>query len=83
MGVLQKVIAILIIDEYNAKSSSSLINVQTLHNIRKPIFDRVIIGYLNINSLRNKIKSLTAQITGNVYILTILETKLKKSFPEG
>lgn len=81
MGVLQKVIAILIIDEY--KSSSSLINVQSLHNIHKPNFDRVIIGYLNINSLRNKIKSLTAQITGNVYILTILETKLKKSFPEG
>ena len=38
---------------------------------------------ININSLRNKFDSLIEQITGNIDILMILETKLDSSFPTG
>ena len=43
--------------------------------------NRIIIGYLNMNSLRNKFESLQEQINGNVDILFISETKLDNSFP--
>ena len=45
--------------------------------------NRIILGHLNINSLRNKFESLQEQIIGNVDILLISETKLDNSFPNG
>ena len=45
--------------------------------------NKLIIGQLNINFLRNKFDCLVQQITGNVDILVILETKLDNSFPMG
>ena len=42
--------------------------------------NRSIIGHLNINSLRHKLESLQEQISENVDILLILETKLDKVF---
>ena len=39
------------------------------------------IAHLNINSLRNKFDLLANQITGNVDVLVISETKLDASFP--
>ena len=45
--------------------------------------NRIIIGQLNINPLRNIFESLPEQINGNVDILLILETKLDNSFPNG
>jgi exonuclease III len=44
--------------------------------------NRLILGHLNINSLRNKKDLLSEQIKGNVDILLLSETKLDKSFPE-
>ena len=45
--------------------------------------NRIIIGHLNIDSLKNKFESLQEQINGNVDILLILEAKLDDSFPNG
>ena len=45
--------------------------------------NRIIIGQLNINSLRNKYGPLHALIRGNVDILVITETKLDESFPNS
>ena len=41
----------------------------------------MIIGQLNINSLTNKFKSLVQQVTGNIDVLMVSETKLDNSFP--
>ena len=45
--------------------------------------NRIIIGHLNIDSLKNKFESLQEQINGNVDILLISEAKLDDSFPNG
>ena len=42
---------------------------------------KLIIGQLNINSLRNKFDLVTYQIKDNVDILMITETKLDEIFP--
>ena len=44
--------------------------------------NNVIIGHLNINSLRNKFSPLVELIQGNLDILIIGETKLDDTFPE-
>ena len=41
----------------------------------------MIIGQLNINSLRNKFDSLVQQASGNIDILMVSETKFDNSFP--
>ena len=53
-----------------------------LKNIRINNMKNVIIGQLNINSLRNKFQSLVEIIHGNLDILVITETKLDHTFPE-
>ena len=53
-----------------------------LKNIRVNNLKNVIIGQLNINSLRNKFSSLSELIHGNIDILVITETKLDHTFPE-
>ena len=58
-------------------------DVQSLKNIRMRNMNRIIIGQLNINPLRNIFESLPEQINGNVDILLILKTKLDNSFPNG
>ena len=45
--------------------------------------NRIILGHLNINSLRNKFESLQEQINKNVDILLISEIKLDNSFLTG
>ena len=81
MGVLQKVNYN--IDECNAKSSNSLNNLQSLHDICKCNLNRFIIRHLNVNSSRNKFESLTAKITGTVDILVISGAKLDNNFMVG
>ena len=44
---------------------------------------RVIIGYLNINSIRNKFDALRDIIAANIDILMVAETKIGSSFPRG
>ena len=44
---------------------------------------KIIIGYLNINSLRNKFDALEVIIKDNIDIFVVSETKLDESFPMG
>ena len=43
--------------------------------------NRIVLAHLNINSLRNKFD--IDQITGNVDVMVISDTKLDDSFPES
>lgn len=43
----------------------------------------VIIGYLNINSIRNKFEALRDMIAANIDILMVAETKIDSSLPRG
>ena len=52
-----------------------------LNNIRISNANRLIIGQLNINSLRNKIDALKTFISGKLDILVITESKLDYTFP--
>ena len=54
-----------------------------LDNLRKNNHGRLIIGHLNINSLRNKFEALKSLIQGKVDIFVVSETKLDESFPRG
>ena len=51
--------------------------------LRKRNLNRIVVVHLNINSLRNKFDYFIEQITGNIDILVISETKLDSSFPAG
>ena len=52
-----------------------------LKNIKIKNLNRLVIGHLNINSLRNKFESLKCIMKGNLDILVITESKLDSSFP--
>ena len=54
---------------------------ELLNNIRISNANRLIIGQLNINSLRNKFDALKALIIGKLDILVITESKLDNTFP--
>ena len=54
-----------------------------LNSLRIKNLNKIIIGHLNINSIRNKFDFLTHQVKGNIDILMISETKLDESFPVG
>ena len=45
--------------------------------------NKIVIGHLNINSIRNKFDFLAHQLKGNIDILMISETKLDESFSPG
>ena len=45
--------------------------------------NKVIIGHININSLRNKFELLTEMVRDKVDLLMIFETKLDSSFPNA
>ena len=52
-----------------------------LRNLRLKNHDKIIIGALNINSIRNKFDQLKNMIKRNLDILVIIETKIDESFP--
>ena len=54
-----------------------------LRNIRVSNINRLTIGQLNINSIRNKFEALKAIICGNLDIFIVTESKLDVSFPAG
>ena len=56
--------------------------ITILNEIRMKYLKNVIIGHLNINSLRNKFHALCYLIQGKLDILVVGETKLDYSFPE-
>ena len=54
-----------------------------IHDLRNPNPLRVIIGHININSIRNKFEPLVIFINNNLDILTISETKIDDTFPNS
>ena len=43
--------------------------------------ERIIIGHLNINSLRNKFAEMKSMIQGKIDVFVVSETKTDESFP--
>ena len=42
---------------------------------------KIVVGQININSIRNKFDNLMAAVSGNIDILLITETKIDSTFP--
>ena len=55
--------------------------ISFLQKLRKVNLDRIIIGHLNINSIRNKIHHLADIVSNRIDILLITETKIDHTFP--
>ena len=53
-----------------------------LNSIRLKNGNRIIIGHLNINSIRNKFETIVNIIEKNIDIFMISETKIDNSFPK-
>ena len=64
--------------EFNNTSPKDILKTLKLKNATK-----IIIGHLNINSIRNKIEDLKYLIADNIDILLISETKINNTFPES
>ena len=72
-----------VIDGTNSEMSSDNESPHSiLHNLRLKNVNRVIIGHININSVRNKINLLADMIRGRIDILLISETKIDCTFPK-
>ena len=54
-----------------------------LKNLRVKCSNKIIMGHLNINSIRNKFELLSSLIGGKIDILMISETKLDATFPSN
>ena len=65
------------------KSTESFFEEKALRKIRLNNIKNVIIGQLNINSIRNKFEDLKLVITNNVDIFLVSETKINEPFPEN
>ena len=55
-------------------------SVSFLNKLRIKNLNRIIIGHLNINSVRNKIEMLSSIVEGKLDVLLISETKINESF---
>ena len=54
-----------------------------INDLRNQTPFRVIIGHININSIRNKFEPLVSFINNNLDILMISETKIDDTFPDS
>ena len=54
-----------------------------LKSLRIRNLNKIVVGHLNINSIRNKFDFLAHQVQGNIDIPMISETKHDESFPLG
>ena len=54
-----------------------------MKHVRMKYSKNVIMSYLNINSIRNKVEALKVLVTENVDILCVAETKLDSTFPNA
>ena len=54
-----------------------------LKEVRLKNLNRIVLAHLNIDSLRNKFNVLVEQVSGNVDVLVLSETKIDESFSEG
>ena len=62
------------------EKSSGTCHTVTL-DLRNKNPERIIIGHLNINSLRNKFDAMKFVIQGKVDVFVVSETKIDESFP--
>ena len=69
------------LDESDNDDSAQMKDLSILKNIRISNINRLVIGQLNINSIRNKFQALKAIMSGNLDILVITESKIDDSFP--
>ena len=69
------------LDESDNDDPTQKKDLYVLKNIRISNINRLVIGQLNINSIRNKFQTLKAIMSGNLDILVITESKLDDSFP--
>ena len=69
--------------EYKATSKRFLINIKTIKDNRHKSLGKIVIGHLNINSIRQKIDSLIEITATIIDILIISETKLESEFSKG
>ena len=53
----------------------------TLQNLRLENPNRIMIGQLNINSIRNKFETLTSLMINEINVLLLSETKSDEMFP--
>ena len=54
-----------------------------LKNLRLKNIGRLVVGYLNINSVRNKFEGLKGFVSDHIDVLMVAETKIDNSFPKG
>ena len=67
----------------NRISDEDLSPKKVLKKLKLENAHKIVIGHLNINSIRNKFDNLKYIIDNNVDILLISETKLNETFPEN
>ena len=63
--------------------SDNAVSNKSLKEIWVKNLNRIVLAHFSINSLRNKFDILTRQITGNVEVLVISETKVEDSSAES
>ena len=56
---------------------------KSLKEIRLKNLNRIVLAHLSISSLKNTLDALVEQVSGNVDVLVLSETKTDESFPEG
>ena len=54
-----------------------------LESLRRKYPRNIILSYINLNSIRNKLDNLSMMISDNIDILVIAETKIESSFPSN
>ena len=54
---------------------------EVIKNIKLSNVNRLILGQINVNGLKNKIDPIRLLAKGNIDVLVISETKLDQSFP--
>ena len=62
-------------------STGNVDDISILSEIRRTNLNNVVIGFLNINSYRNKYEALKVVIQGKIDVMVLVETKLDSSFP--
>ena len=67
-----------LVADINATDARSSLKLLRIRNIGK-----IIIGYLNINSVRNKFDAVKEIISQNLDVLMLAETKIDPTFPTG
>ena len=64
-------------------NEESTYDIRELKHPRNENPYRVIIGHININSIRNTFESLVKHVDNNLDILMVSETKIDDTFPES